>query len=124
MSLARWLILLGAIVLFCAAITHMIGYKFFIPALAQYNLPTHYVSAIRAIWVVFSLHMALLSIAIVLLSRLPGSRGLVMFLSLIPTIDSLVMYHFVGLFVGTYMVASAAVLLLVGSWLMPRDYAR
>lgn len=124
MSLARWLILLGAIVLFCAAITHTIGYTFFIPALAQYNLPAHYVSAIRAIWLVFSLHMALLSIAIVWLSRLPGSRALLMFLALIPTIDSIVMYHFVGLFVGTYMVATAALLLLIGTWLMPRDYAR
>lgn len=124
MSLARWLILLGAIVLFCAAITHMIGYRFFIPALAQYNLPNHYVGAIRAIWLVFSLHMAFLSIAIVWLSRLPGSRGLLMFLALIPTVDSIVMYHFVGLFVGTYMVLTAAVLLLVGAWLMPRDYAR
>ena len=41
MSLARWLILLGAIVLFCGAIAHMIGYTFFIPALVKNNWPHH-----------------------------------------------------------------------------------
>ena len=35
MTLARWLILLGAIVLFCGAIAHCIGYTFFIPALVK-----------------------------------------------------------------------------------------
>lgn len=123
MSLARWLILLGAIVLFCGAILHCIGYTFFIPVLLQSNLAPKYVNAVRAVWLVFSLHMTLLSIAIVWLSRLPGSRGLVIFLALIPTIDSIVMYHFVGLFVGTYAVGSAAILLLLGAWLLPRNYA-
>lgn len=124
MTLARWLILLGAIVLFCGAIAHCIGYTFFIPALVKNNLASHFVDAVRAVWLVFSLHMALLSIGIVWLSRLPGSRNLTLFFALIPTIDSVVMYHFVGLFLGFYMVATAAILLLAGAWLMPRDYAR
>jgi hypothetical protein len=124
MSLARWLILLGAIVLFLGAIAHMIGYTFFIPVLIQNNLSTKYVNAVRAVWLVFSLHMILLSIGIVWLSRLPGSRRLVLFFAMIPTIDASVMFHFVGLFLGFYMVAIAAVLLLAGAWLMPRDYAR
>lgn len=124
MSLARWLILLGAIVLFLGSIAHMVGYTFFIPVLIQNNLSTKYVNAIRAVWLVFSLHMILLSIGIVWLSRISGSRRLVLFFALIPTIDAIVMFHFVGLFLGFYMVAVAAVLLLAGAWLMPRDYSR
>ena len=124
MSLARWLILFGAIVLFLGAIAHMIGYTFFIPALIQNNLATKYVNAVRAVWLVFSLHMVLLSIGIVWLSRFPGSRRLVLFFALIPTIDSIIMFHFVGFFLGFHMVGAAALLLLAGAWLMPRDYAR
>jgi hypothetical protein len=124
MSLARWLILLGAIVLFCGAVAHSSGYAFFIPALAKNNLAPRLVNAARAVWLVFSLHMALLSIGIVWLSRLPGSRNLTLFFAMIPAIDSIVMYHFVGLFLGFYLVVTAAIFLLAGAWLMPRDYAR
>ena len=123
MSLARWLILLGAITLFCGAILHTIGYTFFIPVLIKNNLPTVYVNAVRSIWLTFAWDGIVLSVAFVWFSRVAGARKLVLLLALVPLIDALLMYHFVGLFIGTYVVSTAAVLLLVGAWLLPRGYA-
>jgi hypothetical protein len=53
-----------------------------------------------------------------------GSRSLLRYLVLIPTVDALLMYVFVGFFAGFYLVATSALLLLAGAWLMPRDYSR
>ena len=117
---SRWLILLGSITMFCGGVLHTIGYTFLIPALVRNNIPADLLGAVKAVWLVFSVELALLSVAIAWVSRLPGTRSFVLFLVLIPVCDSVLMYHFVGLFIGFYVVAASAVLVAVGSWLLPR----
>jgi len=123
MTLARWLVLLGCIVLFCAGIVHILGYSFVIPVLYKAGVDVRIIGAVKALWLVFSAHLMLLSVGILLVSRLRGSRPVVLLLALIPVADSILMYHFVGPFIGSYMVSAAALLLLAGAWLMPRGVA-
>ena len=120
MRTARWLILLAGIVMFLAGLAHTIGYGFVMPVLVKSNLPAQIVDAIRCVWLVYSVHLILLSVAIVWISRLPGTRSLLLFLALVPIFDAFFMFHFVGPFLGLYMVATSAVLLLIGAWLLPR----
>ena len=120
MTTARWLILLGSIILFCAGCMHVIGYSFLIPVLAKAGLDPKILGALKAVWLVFSVELLVLSPAFVWISRRPGARSLLLFLSLIPVIDAVLMYYFVGPFIGDYLVTAGAVLLVAGAWLLPR----
>jgi hypothetical protein len=120
---ARWLILLASIVLFCAGCMHVIGYSFLIPVLVKAGLDPKILGAVKAVWLVFSVELVLLAPAFVWLSRRPGARSLLLFLALIPVIDAVLMYYFVGPFIGDYLVTAGAVLLVAGAWLLPRGQA-
>jgi len=119
MTVARCLILSAGIVLFCTGLAHLLGYSHVIPILVASSVPRHIVSAIKGLWLTYSAHLVLLSVAIVWISRLSGTRSLLLFLALIPVADAILMYHFVGLFIGFYAVSIAALLLLIGGWLLP-----
>jgi len=121
MKAAPWLILLAGIITFLAGLAHTLGYKIVTPMLLKSNLPGNIVDAIRGVWLIYSAHLILLSVVIVWVSRMPGTRSLLMFLALFPISDAVFMYHFVGPFIGLYMVSTAALLLLIGAWLLPRS---
>jgi hypothetical protein len=121
MTLPRWLILLGSIILFLGSLLHLMGYKFVVPALAKAGVDLTLLGAMKAVWLVFTVEIVILSPALIWISRRPNPRALLLFLALIPVIDGILMYHFVGLFIGTYIVAAGSLLLVVGAWLIPRD---
>ena len=119
MTLPRWLILLASIILFGAGLLHLIGYSFLIPALVKAGVVPGIVGAVKAVWFIFTVELVILSPALVWIGRLSRARSLLLYLSLIPLADAILMYHYVGLFIGTYMVAGGALLLLAGAWLLP-----
>jgi hypothetical protein len=123
MTPAHWLILLACIVLFCAGLMHIIGYTFLIPVLAKTGVDASILGALKAVWLAFSVQFVVLSPAIVWISRRPGTRSLLLYLALIPVLDAILMYHFVGPFIGAHMVAGGALLWLAGAWLLPRGAA-
>ena len=120
MPIARCLILAASIILFCNGLAHLPGYSHVIPILAQKGVPPGIVGAIKVIWLTYTIHLVLLSVAIVWISRLPGTRSLLLFLVLFPLCDAALMFHFIGPFIGLYAVTTAALLLLIGGWLLPR----
>jgi hypothetical protein len=121
MTLPRWLILLASIVLFCAGLMHSLGYFFALAVLAKAGIGPQVLGAVKAVWFVFSVELVVLSPAFVWISRRPGLRSLLIFLAIIPLADAVLMYHYVGLFIGTDMVAVGALLLVAGAWLLPRS---
>lgn len=120
MTPARWLILLAAIVLFCTGLAHLLGYSYVIPILAKSAVDPGIVGAIKVIWLTYTIHLVLLSVTIVWISRVPGTRSVLLFLVLFPMSDAALMFHFIGPFIGLYGVSTAALLLLAGAWLLPR----
>ena len=120
MKLARVLILLGSIVMFVGALLHILGgLRGVFPVLVRAGLDPLVAGAVKCVWLVVSSHGILLAPAYVWISRRTGLRSLLLYLSLIPVIDCILMYHFVGLFIGTYMVAAGSLLLVIGAWLLP-----
>jgi hypothetical protein len=119
-KLARWLILLASVVLFCGALLHLVGYRFVVPLIANTRIDPKVLGAVKCVWLVFSVEMLILSPAFVWISRRPAGRDLLLYLALIPLIDGILMYYFVGPFIGSNIVAVGTVLLLVGAWLLPR----
>jgi hypothetical protein len=121
---ARWLILLGCIVLFCAGLMHLIGYSFLIPVLVKAGVDPGILGAVKAVWFVFTVELVILTPAVVWLSWRPGTRSLLLFLALIPVADAILMYHYVGPFIGAHLVAGGSLLWLLGAWLLPRAKAQ
>jgi hypothetical protein len=123
MTLARWLILLGSLVLFAAALLHVIGGFFYlIPALVKAGIDPRLVATVKCVWLVFTVELVLLTPAFVWISRRPDGRSLLLYLALVPLIDGVLMYYFVGPFIGSNMVAGGTLLLLIGAWLLPRGH--
>jgi hypothetical protein len=124
MTIARWLILLGSICMFVGALLHILGGSVGVfPALAKSGLDPRVAGAIKCVWLVVSAHGLLLAPAFVWISRRPGTRALLRYLALIPVVDAVLMFRFVGFFAGFYIVSACALLLVAGTWLMPRDQA-
>ena len=103
---------------------HLIGYKFLIPDLVKAGVDPAIVGAVKAVWLAFSVEFVVLSPVLVWISRRTGLRPLLLYLALIPVTDFILMYHFVGLFIGTYIVAAGSLLLVIGAWLLPRSENR
>ena len=121
MKLARLFILLGSIVMFVGALLHIVGGSLGVfPVLAKAGVDARVAGAIKCVWLVVSAHGVLLAPALVWISRRPGTRSLLRYLALIPAVDAVLMFSFVGLFAGAYLVSASAILLLAGAWLMPR----
>jgi hypothetical protein len=122
MTLPRWLILSGSIVMFTGALLHVVGGSLGVfPVLAKSGVDPLVAGAIKCVWLVVSAHGVLLAPALVWISRRQGTRALLRYLALIPLVDAVLMYHFVGFFTGTYIVSASAILLLAGAWLLPRS---
>ena len=122
MKLARWLILLGSIIMFVGALLHVVGGSLGVfPVLLKAGVDARVAGAVKCVWLVVSAHGVLLAPALVWISRRPGTGSLLRYLALIPLIDAVLMYVFVGFFAGFYIVAASALLLLAGAWLIPSD---
>ena len=118
LSLARWLILLASI-LFAAGLMHVIGYSFLLSALVKSGVESPIIGAVKAVLFVLTVELVVLGPAFVWISLCSGARPLLLYLALIPVIDDVLMYHFVKLFIGNYLVAGGALLLLAGAWILP-----
>lgn len=123
MTLARWLILFGCIILFCSGLVHLLGYPHLFPVLAATRLDPGLIGALLALWASFSIQFLVLSPAMFWISRRPHPRNLLLFLSLIPVANAILMYHFVGPFIGSYLVSAGALLVVVGALLLPGSNA-
>jgi hypothetical protein len=118
---ARWLVLIGALLLLLGALLHSYGYKFVAPAMAATNSPPALLAAFKTLWLAFSIQAALLCAVIIWASRLPQGRALVLLCSAIPAAISILMFWFLGAFIGSIMMGLATVFLVVGGFLLPHD---
>jgi hypothetical protein len=122
MKLARLLILLGSLVMFVGALLHIVGGSLGVfPVLLKAGIAARVAGAVKCVWLVVSAHGVLLAPALVWISRLPGTGSLLRYLVLIPLVDAVLMFVFVGFFAGFDLVATSALLLMAGAWLLPRE---
>jgi len=73
----------------------------------------------KALWLMFSIHLLLLSAIFIVASRTPKGRRLVLLCTLIPTFDTILLFHFVGVFIGTIALSVATLLFFIGGFLLP-----
>jgi hypothetical protein len=122
MKVARWLVAMGCLLLFFGGLLHSYGSAFVFRKLAASNLDGGLVGAMKGLWCSLSVESIVLSCVIFWASRLPNGRGLILLCTLIPALTAILLYHFVGAFIGAHVFAAATVCLAIGGWLMPRGH--
>ena len=114
-QLRRWLVIAAAVVLAGTAAFHATGYTSVSTAIQSSGAKPFLVAAVKALWLMFSAHLVILSIVVILATRLPHPRPVLLACAGIPAVDTVLLFHFAGLFVGTFSVAAAALLLVAGA---------
>ncbi len=112
--LNRWLVVAAAVVLFATAAFHATGYASVSSAIVATGAKPGLIAVVKALWLMFSIHLIVIGIVVILASGAPGARRVVLACALFPVLDTLLLLRFVGLFVGTFALAAAAVLLVSG----------
>ena len=119
MKIARWLIVAGGLVLFLTALLHGSGYAEISRVVEKSDMKLFLIDVFKALWLMFSIHLLVLSAIFIVASQTPKSRRLVLLCTLIPAFDTMLLFHFVGVFIGTVALAVATLLFLVGGFLLP-----
>jgi hypothetical protein len=122
-KVARWLIVAGSVVLFLTALLHGSGYLQISRALEKSDMKPFLTGGFKALWLMFSIHVLVLGVVLIAASRLPKGRRLVLLCTLIPAFDTILLFNFVGVFIGTIALAVATLLFLAGGLLLPQAEA-
>jgi hypothetical protein len=119
MKAARGLILIGSLLMLFGAVLHIYGYTFAMPRMAATNAGPEILKVFKALWWSFSVTGVVLCPIIIWASRLPAGRGLVLLCTVIPAVTSVLMFCFLGVFIGSIIFSIATLLLLAGGLMLP-----
>jgi len=120
---ARWLILAGSVVLFLTALLHGSGYLQISRVLEKSAMTPFVTGGFKALWLMFSIHLLVLGAVFIAASLTRKGKRLVLLCTLIPACDTILLFHFVGVFIGTIALAVATLLFLAGGLLLPQGEA-
>ena len=123
MKIARWLIAAGSTVLFLTALLHGSAYGQVSRAVEKSGMGPFLTGGFKALWLILSIHLMVLSAVFIVASWTSKGRRLVLLCTLIPALDTVVLFHFVGVFIGPIALAVATLLFLAGGLLLPRGEA-
>jgi hypothetical protein len=122
-KIGRWLIVAGSVVLFLTALLHGSGYLQVSRVLETSDMKPFLTGGFKALWLMFSIHLLVLSAIFIVAGLTPKGRRLVLLCTLIPACDTTLLFHFVGVFIGTIALAVATLLFLAGGLLLPQGEA-
>jgi hypothetical protein len=117
---ARWLILAASVILLATALFHGSGYGSVARSIEASDVRPFLISAVKGLWLMFSIHLIVVSSALVAVSRSLQAKRFVLLCALFPIADTIILLVFAGVFAGTIMIAVAAILLLGGGLMLPR----
>lgn len=117
---ARWLIIASSVILFVTALFHGSGYGGVAKAIEASDADPFLISAVKGLWLMFSIHLIILSLVFIAVSRSLQAKRLVLLCALFPAADTVLLLIFVGVFAGTIMLAVASLLVIAGALLLPQ----
>jgi hypothetical protein len=93
-KIARWLIVVGSVVLFLTALLHGSGYAEISRVVEMSGMKPFLIGAFKALWLMLSIHLLVLSAIFIVASQTPKGRRLVLLCTLIPAFDTVLLFHF------------------------------
>lgn len=119
--LSRWLLVVAALLLAAMAALHYSGYAQVAVELSSREVPSAWTGGLLGLWLWFSIMLAVLAVFLcgaAVKSEWATSSALILCIVLAASV-SLVLFAFVGVFVGSILIAVAAVLVFI-AWLLRR----
>ncbi len=121
MKTARWLTLLGSLLLIASAIFHSTGYAPLLRRIEASVIRPPLNGVLKALWLTFSVQLFALAV-IALLVRGMGRGGRIVLLCAASTgVTALLLLRFLGPFLGFYLLAVVTLLFLLGGWLQAKN---
>lgn len=114
-SLSRWLLAIAGFLLAAMAALHYTGYAQVAGILSSREIPSAWGDALLGLWLWFSIMLAVLAIFLcsaAVRTEWGASSALILCLALTTSV-SIVLFSFVGVFVGSVLISVAAILLLI-----------
>src|SRR5262245_3153044 len=118
---SRWLVASAGVVMIITAGFHALGYRPVVGQLVASSIEAPWQACIRGLWLVYSLHLVVVGCLLLVAGIRPCSVGkpVLLLVGLVPAFDTVVLFRFLGVFVGTIGLGLATVLLYVGAALWP-----
>lgn len=121
MKTARLISLLGSILLAGSAAFHASGYpRFVVPLIQKEGISWPISGVLKALWLTFSILLFGLAVVVVLARNMERGGGIVLVIAAANAVCAVVMWHFLGLFPGVYLIAGVTILLAIGGALQVR----
>ena len=121
----RFLLAFAALVLAVGALMHASAFHKIVTAIADSNLDLFAANSLKILWLADSVSAFILAIVFGLIAARPGgaTRWIIILLSLIPAATAVLIYTFIGSFVGGHIMLAAAVAAFVGGLQSPRTHS-
>lgn len=124
MKRGQWLISAGCVILFGTAIYHATGYSSVARAMGASDAGPALIAGMKALWLMFSLHLIVVSVLAFNASRSASARQLILLCSLIPLVDTLLLLNFVGIFPGAILLTIVCLFFWAGAYFLPGSVGR
>src|SRR5438477_245546 len=117
---ARALLGISALSLALGGTMHLMAYQKAVVAVAASNLAEYFGNALKALWLMDSAGMFALAIACALIAVRPAaaSGAVLAVLGLIPGATAVLLYVFIGPFIGAHILIATAVAIIAAGALM------
>ncbi|MGH8007492.1 MAG: hypothetical protein ACREQ3_10830 [Candidatus Binatia bacterium] len=121
--LSRWLLVVAALLLAAMAVLHYTGYAQLAGVLSAREVPPAWADALLGLWLWFSIVLAVLAIFLCSAAMRPewAVSSVLVLCMVLATSISIVLFAFVGVFVGSILITVAAVLMFI-AWLRRRPF--
>ncbi len=118
---SRWTLGAAGIIMVATAGLHAMGYRPLAQQLTASNINKAWIAGVEGLWLIFSLHLVILGALFLAAAVRPtGVSGTVLVIAgLVPAADTVMLFTFVGVFVGTILLGIAALLVYSGVALRP-----
>src|SRR3954462_14584402 len=117
MKAARLFSLLGSVALVVSAIFHTSGYPKLLHLMQTSATPQPLDGILRAAWLLLSVQF-LVTAGITMFARIMARGGAIVFLCAVYSgLTGILLWRFMGIFAGVYLLAVVTMFLLMGAWL-------
>lgn len=123
MKTARWVTGTGSVVLFVFGILHGSRYGAIEGMIRTSGLKEPLDGILRASWLGFSCEQMAIAVIALVASRMERGGRIVLLCGALMAVHGVLLFHFLGLFIGTYVSVIITLLFLIGGWLQSREAA-
>jgi hypothetical protein len=121
MKFGRCLVIAGGVILIVGGLLHSYGYHLVEPRLVScLNTEPQLVGVFKTLWLAFGVEFVGLGLIAIWGARVLVGRVVILLCALIAGLSSVLMFHYIGAFIGSEMNALASICVFVGALLMPR----